>query len=239
MSNESLENGDYIGDELSVFALANNWKQYWSSKIKPLLGDNILEVGAGIGSNLAILKNKQQNWTALEPDAQQIIKIQELNVAQESNLKIIQGTLESITSEESFDTILYIDVLEHIQNDQTEVNNCMKHLCDGGKLIILSPAHQSLYSPFDKAIGHYRRYNKKTLRTLKPKNGIIEKLYYLDSVGYFASWLNAKILKSGMPTRSQIWLWDSVMIRFSKVFDPILNYKFGKTIIMVITKTAT
>ena len=120
--------------------------------------------------------------------------------------------------------------------DQTEIETALNYLNKEGRLIILSPAHQSLFSPFDSAVGHFRRYNKRSLSSLIKDNSLIELLYYLDSVGYIASWLNAKILKSGMPTKGQIWLWDSIMVRLSVFVDRIFNYSFGKTIIMVLKK---
>jgi len=241
MSSTNSTESRYMGSELELFAYAKNWKAYWTSKIAPLLGNSILEVGAGVGSNFSLLWNEQHSWTAVEPDPAQCTKISEIfdAIDTSNSLKIVTGTLQDVPEQENFDSIIYIDVLEHIEDDALELSNAYKHLNQGGLVVVLSPAHQFLFSPFDKSVGHFRRYNKKTLKKLLPIGANIKQLYYLDSVGCIASWCNSKILKSGMPTRGQIWVWDSLMIPLARVLDRILSYKLGKTIVAVYEKPVT
>ncbi len=78
------------------------------------------------------------------------------------------GTLSSTDPNETFDTIIYIDVLEHIEDDAAELLAAAQQLLPGGRVIVLSPAHQWLYTPFDAAIGHFRRYNRSSLRKVSP-----------------------------------------------------------------------
>ena len=61
---------------------------------------------------------------------------------------------------DKYDTIIYLDVLEHIEHDQKEFLNAFSNLNDGGHLIVSVPAYNFLYSKFDKDFGHYKRYNK-------------------------------------------------------------------------------
>lgn len=226
--------GDYIGDELTLFANATNWKQYWSSKLEPLILEPVLEVGAGIGTNLSLLRKRNQTWTALEPDVQQAKTISDSFSARDrEKVKVVAGTLDDISSQDKYQTIVYIDVLEHIENDRSEVARAMSHLEDGGRLIVLSPAHQRFFSPFDKAVGHYRRYDKNSLNALTPKSASVETLFYLDSIGCFASIANALLLGASMPTTKQIWAWDKLMVPISRITDKVLAHKVGKTIIMV------
>jgi len=228
------ESNNYIGDELTLFADATNWKQYWSNKLEPLLSNSVLEVGAGIGTNLSLLRKRNQTWTALEPDTQQAEVISKsIDKKDQGKIKVVSGTLLDIPQDKKYDTVLYIDVLEHIENDKQEVDRAVSHLNVGGRLIILSPAHQRFFSPFDKAVGHYRRYNKTTISALTPSSTTIDKLYYLDSIGCFASLANALLLEASMPTKRQIWLWDKLMIPVSRITDKLLAHKVGKTIIMV------
>lgn len=226
--------GDYIGDELSLFAHATNWKKYWSAKLEPHLASAVLEVGAGIGTNLCLLRQRELKWTALEPDTKQAEAITELVSNQElSNVEVIAGTLSDIPQDKKFQTIIYIDVLEHIEDDQYEVDQAIKHLDTGGKLIVLSPAHQRLFSPFDKAVGHFRRYDKKSLRALTPESASIESLFYLDSIGCFASLANALILEASMPTDKQIWFWDKILVPISRITDKLLAHTVGKTVVII------
>jgi len=224
-------NSEYIGNELELFAHAKNWKRYWSSKIRPMLRAPVLEVGAGIGSNLALLRTENINWTALEPDSSQATKI--ANGRSDNNLEVISAYLNDLDGDKTFQTIIYIDVLEHIENDLEEVKLAANRLKAGGRLIVLAPAHNRLFSPFDNAVGHFRRYDKRMLQALTPPELRVESLYYLDAVGCLASFANALLLRSDMPTARQIWLWDRCMVPISRILDKLALYKLGKTIVMV------
>src|SRR6185503_3856669 len=125
----------------------------------------------------------------------------------------------------SFDTILYIDVLEHIEDDRRELERAACRLKPGGRIIVLSPAHGWLYSPFDKAIGHCRRYTTTMLRELTPPALRIEKAFYLDSVGLLASSANRLLLKQSMPRPKQLKVWDKLMVPCSRLLDPITGHR--------------
>lgn len=229
-----MNNYSYVGSELELFSEAKNWKKYFSSFIKKYLGDDVLEVGAGNGSTTKVICQGFQNrWLCLEPDSDLISVLKSSIIAglipQCCTTKV--GTLLDIKDQEIFDSIIYIDVLEHIENDQQEIQLALKHLKKDGYLIILSPAHQWLYTPFDKAINHYRRYDKKTLCKIMPKSLNPVKLIYLDSIGLFASLGNRLILKSEMPTKKQILFWDRYMVSLSSKLDPLIQYKVGKSIL--------
>jgi SAM-dependent methyltransferase len=226
----------YIGSELELFRAAKNWKDYYYRMIRHHLGAEILEVGAGIGGTTQILcRANHLRWVCLEPDSNLIDGLKA-----EPNLpigcEIQQGSLAELPEGEGFDTILYIDVLEHIEDDLAEVQRAATHLKPGGCLIVLAPAHQWLFSPFDRSIGHYRRYNRTMLEALTPPGLTLVSLKYLDSVGLLAS-LSNRFLKQRMPTSGQIKLWDTWMVPLSKVVDPIVGYRIGKSILSVWRKT--
>jgi len=226
----------YIGTELETFNHATEWKKYYGKYLHPFLGEEVLEVGAGIGGTTKILCNsRQKRWVCLEPDQSLVARIKN---------KIAAGHLPPVcearaissaelTDEEKFDSIVYIDVLEHIENDKDEMLTISKHLKKNGFLIVLSPAHQKLFTPFDKAIGHFRRYNKKTLAEAVPKNLKCVKLIYLDSIGLLASLGNKLILNSSSPSYKQIQFWDKRLVPISRFADVILRFHLGKSIIGV------
>lgn len=228
----SVSGDSYIGSELEVFALAKNWKTYWSRMVRPYIGSNVLEVGAGMGATIPLLCDQRcAKWVALEPDPVLAEKIRADNPPK--NCEIRTGTLSSIPTGEQYDTVIYIDVLEHIENDKSEVAQAAERLSPGGRLIILSPAHQFLFSPFDAAVGHFRRYNSAALKKITPETLSFEKGFYLDSIGLFASLGNKLLLKSSHPSRRQIALWDNFMVPLSKAIDPILFHSLGKTVIAI------
>jgi SAM-dependent methyltransferase len=143
------------------------------------------------------------------------------------------GTLQTLERKESFDTIVYVDVLEHIEDDAAEMREAATRLRPGGRAIVLSPAHQWLFTPFDASIGHYRRYNRTSLKRASPPDLVLEKMFYLDSCGIAASAANQLFLKQSMPTRQQIGVWDRWIIPVSRVVDPVLQYAVGKSIVGV------
>jgi ubiquinone/menaquinone biosynthesis C-methylase UbiE len=229
----------YSGEELDVFGGAHNWKAYWVEKIRPHIGKNVLEVGAGIGATTVALKyTPHDSWLCVEPDPLLCDKIRQRKNAGEiaSNVQILNCTALDLVGKNKFDTILYIDVLEHIENDSEELKIALKLLKVGGALIILSPAHNYLYSQFDKKIGHYRRYNKKELSEIIPSDMLIKQMQYMDSIGFFASVANKLILKQSDPTKAQVWFWDKVMVPLSRIFDPIIFNLAGKSILVICQK---
>lgn len=227
--------GLYAGTELDVFATAANWRGYWCGLVRPYVGASVLEVGAGLGSvTSALYSNGIRRWLALEPDPRLAAHIASRKERDRlSGVEILQGTLESVPSQEKFETILYIDVLEHIADDAGEVARALTHLDLGGHLIILSPAHQLLYSEFDQAIGHYRRYNSSMLRRLKPPTLESVFIRYLDSVGLLASAANRLLLRSARPSRRQVAAWDRGMVPISRIVDPLMGYGVGKSVLAV------
>lgn len=234
-----MSNFEYSGTELSLFEYANNWKAYWAKQIIPYMGKFILEVGAGIGANARTLNSHNyESWICIEPDVKlcQGIKNKIIEGALPKSLVVRAITSEKLEPHELFDTILYIDVLEHIENDKAELEIASRHLIKGGIIIIISPAHNFLYSAFDAKIGHYRRYNKAMLGRIIPKQVIIKEMRYLDSVGLLASLANRLILRSADPTHKQIQFWDRFMVKASRLIDPLIGYRMGKSIVCVIEK---
>jgi len=99
----------------------------------------------------------------------------------------------------------------------------------------MSPAHNFVYSDFDKAVNHYRRYNKKKLLKLKPANLFVEKCYYLDSLGLILLLVNKFFVKK-MPKYKDIFFWDRFIVPISTFIDAITFYRFGKSIVCIFRK---
>jgi 2-polyprenyl-3-methyl-5-hydroxy-6-metoxy-1,4-benzoquinol methylase len=192
----------------------------------------VLEVGAGIGANTALLCNaKHKHWMCLEPDPKLACEI-EAQIKQGTlpqSCKVFVGTLEDLSAEATYDTLIYIDVLEHIKDDHAEIQRALQFLRPGGHLAVLGPAHQFLFSPFDASIGHFRRYSRKNLLSIVPARLVT--LRYLDSLGMLLSLGNRLFLQQKMPTLKQIQFWDKSVVPISKILDPLLAYQLGKSIL--------
>ena len=224
----------YIGTELDAFACATNWKRYLLDVTSPYLTGHVLEVGGGIGTTTTAFRSEAQaSWTTLEPDPRLVVRLAEAVSELSAPVRIVVGTLDAIHPDASFDCVIYIDVLEHIENDAEELRQAARRVKPGGVVVVLSPAHQSLYTPFDEAIGHYRRYDRRMLKALTPPATRLVDLRYLDSAGLWLTFGNRVFLGSSSPTVAQVKLWDRVCVPVSRRVDRILANRVGKSIFAV------
>jgi SAM-dependent methyltransferase len=235
-----MEPYSYVGSELEVFQHAKRWKAYYASGLRRFVVGDVLEVGAGLGATSRFLcDGRQRSWTCLEPD-QRLYDVLAASLKTQplaSPASAVLGTAASLPADEQFDSILYVDVLEHIEDDRAELVASAARLRSRGHLVVLAPAHQTLFSPFDEAIGHFRRYDKGSLLAAAPPELQLVSAYYLDAVGVAASLANRMLLRSAMPTPAQIKFWDGVLVPVSRVVDPILRYSVGKSVIGIWTRS--
>ena len=227
--------GHYVGSELELFAEARRWKAYWSHELAPWVRGDVLDVGAGLGATARVFAQlaNVRSYLALEPDVGLVARMQAEATGFPPGFEAIAGTIASLPPSRRFDSILYIDVLEHIADDRGELERALARLAPGGRILVLAPAHRFLYSPFDAAIGHERRYDRRTLRAAVPPGLRIERMHYLDSVGMLASLANRLLLRSAMPTHAQIALWDRWMVPTSRWLDPATGHRLGKSLLAV------
>ena len=227
----------YSGSELEIFSQAQNFKQYYFDLAKNYLFStfDVLEVGAGIGSQTQIFSSKItfKTWTCLEPDLHNIDLIQD-KYTDDNRFVFVPSTLVNFVTDKRYDLIILADVLEHIPNDSSALEHLVSLLAPNGILLIYVPACQFLYSDFDASIGHFRRYSSPTLNYVIPKSVRIETLKYFDSLGWFLSFANKLILRSSTPSLRQVLFWDRVLLPVSIFLDKIIDYRFGKNIFCVV-----
>tara|TARA_B110000438_G_C15741422_1_gene618652 strand:- start:82 stop:771 length:690 start_codon:yes stop_codon:yes gene_type:complete len=226
---------NYPGKELENFDLASIWRKYIYFLIKKYIKGSVLEVGAGIGSftnNYSSLENNGITLTEIDNNNYKIIKERFKN----RNYFFYQSVTKELKGK--FNTIMYLNVLEHIEKDTVEINDALEKLDDNGYLIILVPAHNKLYSKFDEAVGHFKRYEIDYFNKLKLNNAVIEKTFFLDCMGYFLYYINGVFFKEDVyPSKLKILIWDKIFTPITFFLDKILNYKFGKNLLCVIKKT--
>lgn len=231
-----MNTSSYAGAELDIFAEAVHWKAYFGRVLRPYLGRRVLEVGAGLGATtLALCSGEEQEWWCLEPDPALLRQIEVRIRASQlpACCRPVGGMLRDVPASARFDTILYIDVLEHIENDRAELEAAAARLLAGGHLIVLAPACPALYSPFDRAIGHYRRYTRAALQALTPAQTDLILLRYLDSLGFFLSLANRCLLRQSLPDRRQILFWDRLLTPLTALTDRLSGYAFGRSVVAV------
>ena len=223
---------DYPGKELENFDKASVWRFYIYLQIRKYIKKSILEVGAGIGSFTSNYIHLSNDITLTEIDKNNLILIKKKF---KNKYSIFDKETKKISKK--FDSIMYLNVLEHIKKDKIELGTAVSKLKKNGFLIILVPAHNQLYSKFDKAIGHYRRYDLNFFKKLKLKGTKLEKLYFLDFFGYILYYVNKIFFKNETyPSAFKIFIWDKIFTPVTMILDKLLLYKYGKNIIFVVKK---
>tara|TARA_B100000900_G_scaffold381976_1_gene368816 strand:- start:753 stop:1448 length:696 start_codon:yes stop_codon:yes gene_type:complete len=227
----------YTGWELHNFDKANFYRAYQFSLIKKHIKGEILEVGPGNCIYLNDYAKICKKITLIEPTLKYFNFLKKrkkkINIAVKKNFNQIKKG--------SFDTILYLDVIEHIKNDDSEIKKAYKYLKKNGTLIICVPAFQFLYSLYDKEIGHYRRYNKSSFKSLLRRCNIKNyEMRYFDFIGFCLIFLSKIFSKNNLKNFSlKIKLWN-YLIPFSIIFDFfIFKNFFGKSLLIKIKKLRT
>lgn len=230
----------YVGDELDLFARASNWHAYLASQVRPFLGTSVLEVGAGIGSTTrALWVPTVDRWLGIEPDPVLFAQFCEsLAAAGPAGVEARCATTADLGADERFDTALYIDVMEHIADDVAEMARLRPHLRPGAYVVVLAPAHRFLFTPFDAAIGHVRRYDRASMSRLTVPGLRLVSMRYLDSVGMLASLGNRLLLRSAKPRHWQITFWDRWLVPMSGRIDPMLRHAVGKSLLAIWQRSA-
>lgn len=176
-----------------------NYNKWIFKIIKKHIGKKVLELGAGPGRfSKFLMKENLNSLLLLEPSPpffEELLKI----TASQNYIEIVNSDIENFNEPSKlqfFDTIISIQALEHIENDETAILKASKYLQHGGKIIIHVPAMKWLFGHWDKQIGHYRRYEKKdVLRIAKATNLKICEIYYFNFIGIAAWWLNFRLKK--------------------------------------------
>jgi len=226
---------NYTGWELNLFDKANIFRDYQFNFLKNNITGKVCEVGPGHGI-VCDRYIKLSQKISLYEKSEKLFKFLKEKYKNNQKIKVYNRYFNQ--SKLKYDTILYLDVLEHIKQPKKELKNVFRSLKKGGRLILTVPAYQHLFSQFDKDVGHYRRYTTKTfLNEMRGINYSNLKNYYIDTIGYFLS-LTSKIFlkkdyKSNFDKKIKIW---NFLINISKILDFFTFYSFGKTLIIIVQK---
>jgi len=216
---------------------ASIWKKI--SKNFPHKG-NLLEFGAGIGTLATLYEAKEglkPKCLEIDPNLKRVIV--------ERGFKCYDK-IEQI--DELFDGVYTSNVLEHIEDDVHSLKEIRSVMKSQSKLVIYVPAFQCFYSSWDASVGHHRRYDKKELLLKLDAAGFeVIKIYYVDALGFFASFVarvfgykknnnlkDEKTVNYHVADKRILLLYDRLFYRISRLFDFIgFRYIFGKNILAV------
>jgi len=230
------QNHEYPGKELEAMSFAINYHQWIVDELAPFFGSAMVEVGAGKGDLSAMLIRKGvERLYAFEPSSN---LFPSLNVRAEelTGVKAINEFFSSDFVPEAFDSLLYINVLEHIEDDRAELISAYSALPKGGYLLLFVPALSWLFSDADRSVGHFRRYHKKALVKLVEETGFkVEKVRYFDLAGIIPWYVNFVLLKNSFSAGS-VTLYDKLIVPPMRVFEKMITPPIGKNILLVARK---
>jgi SAM-dependent methyltransferase len=235
------KNSPYPGRELESMAAAVNYRRWILGQLEPFLGRRIVEVGSGTGSFSELLLHRNPlSLLALEPSSNLYPLLVEKVSAMDSAgiVQAMQSTLTEAASQLSSnvapDSILYINVLEHIEDDQGELRVAHSTLASGGRILIFVPAHQWLMGRFDLRVGHFRRYTRRSLIPIVEAAGFtIRFSAYFDILGIVTWWLKYRLFQSDQMEAGWVSIYDRWGVPVSRIVDSITNYQIGKNLIVI------
>lgn len=230
------DNASYIGKELESMSFALNYHKWIVDELVPFLGLNVVEVGAGVGDLTAILlQTELKHLYAFEPASNLYPKLRD-SLKGQSRVSAINDYFKPHLITGVIDSVLYINVLEHIEDDTAELQMVNSALRTGGHLLLFVPALPWLFSEADSSVGHFRRYYKKDLMKLVEKVGFsIERAYYFDLAGILPWYINFVLLKNSFNS-SSVSLYDKLVIPPMRVFERLFRPPLGKNLLIVARK---
>ncbi len=212
-------------ETLQSMRWAHRYNRWVIDRIAPFIGDRILEAGAGIGNITAHLLNRElivaadDNPSYLERLASNFSNNPNVRTA-EINLECIDGILK--LREHRFDTIVCVNVIEHLKPDEEVLRSFFEVLQPGGRAIILAPQGRWLYGSIDQALDHHRRYSRAEIRQKLERAGFeIDEIFGVNRVAPPFWFLNGRVLRRTSVPGAQVRFFDR-LVPFIKIFDRIL-----------------
>ncbi len=232
---------DFIGfqtlDNISDADQLNGWM---FDTIRPWCSGSVLEVGSGIGNISRFLL--EQPYTVTLSDLRENYCDQLRASFKDSprlhdviRMDLVDPLFDTHFSNlrESFDTIISLNVIEHIKDDRTAVKNLRSLLKPGGRLVVLVPAYDFLYNRFDYHLGHYRRYRARQLRELVRETGFtILSSHYFNALGMAGWFISGAVLKNKSIPKGHVWLYDKIVL-LSRILDQAVFHRIGLSTICV------
>jgi 2-polyprenyl-3-methyl-5-hydroxy-6-metoxy-1,4-benzoquinol methylase len=242
-----VNNDDYTGHaNLEMISASSRFNEWMYKRIKTGLREkmgNILEVGSGLGtiSEKLIRDMGPSSHITLTDISVRYVQLLSIKYSSFKNVSVSRMDLNSgedysKIGYEKYDSIIAINVLEHVRDDQLALREIYKMLKTGGILVILVPCNKFLYNVIDKGLGHFRRYTKKELCSkINETSFTILCMHYFNTVGMVGWYLNGNLLKKAgiSPTASK---WFDRLVPLLDCFDRVTSNMTGLSLICHLKK---
>jgi SAM-dependent methyltransferase len=230
---------------LEIFSKARRFNRWLFRSFSSYCRGNVLEIGSGTGNISKWLLETGNAVTLSDLREEYCKRLQE----RFSDLATLQDVLQLDLADpefdkknprlmDQFDTVVGLNVVEHIEDDRQVIKNAAKMLRYEGRLIILLPAHQSLYNRFDKSLGHFRRYTRGQLVKLLEEEGLdLITSKYFNAAGIAGWWFYGSLLNREIIPAYSLRIFD-LLVPIFKVADLILLRKIGLSVVAIAEKKA-
>ena len=188
---------DAYGSEiLARLNRAPRFTKWMADTIRPYVGDRVLEIGAGIGNLTANLVPRTE-YHASDINPHYLDRLETLKQTRPYlQVHYTDASAAETYPAEQFDTVICMNVVEHIENDVEALSNIRRSLDKNGRAIVLVPNGPRLFGSLDRVLGHYRRYTREQLvRACQDAGFTVEKVLKFNRLGTPGWWLNGRILK--------------------------------------------
>lgn len=220
---------------LESMSLAQWYNQWTTKKFQNALHGEILEVGCGIGNFTYFLSKHGRVW-AIDIRKEYI---EDTKRKIDGKAQVGIGNIETgkyFFGDQKFDSIVCLNVLEHVKDDRRALKNLFNLLKSGGNLILLIPAHRFLYGEIDRSIGHFRRYGKleviKKLEEVGFKIKEFRRLNFLGALGWFIA---GRLLKEDKVKEGNIKMFNLLAPLLLRLED-LLSIPLGTSILIFAEK---
>lgn len=233
----------YAADDLETMQQARRYAAHVFDLFREDVGKRVLEVGCGIGTMTQRLLEVSERVVGIEPNLNCVRQTRALfDGHPRFSLRICHleecDPIELAAQE--FDTVVCVNVLEHIENDVAALKQFASLLVPGGRVVIFVPAVQAAYGPLDAELGHHRRYSKKSLSDAFAAAGLrLRTLRYTNPIGLLGWMYNARITKSTAHSLTQVKLFESLVAPWALPLEKLVAPPIGLSLIAVGQTTAS
>lgn len=229
----------YEGSDLETLLVLRRYRQWVMDEMRPYLGGRAAEIGAGIGAYSAALLESTSTLDLIEPSSVQHQRLIE-RFAQEDRVRVLNSSAEQWTAAAepgSYDSVVMINVLEHVTDDAAILSQICRALRPGGHLLIFVPALMILYSALDRLVGHHRRYNRGELVGKSVAAGFkVERCRYFDLLGTIPWFIVNRLAGATDFNPAAARLYDAIGVPVTRAFESVIAPPFGKNLLLIATK---
>jgi SAM-dependent methyltransferase len=237
----------YAGRDLESMSLARNYHRWILDLFAPHLGRRVVEVGAGTGSfSELLLAREPESLTLVEPSEEMHRLLVEHvgRLPTRARVRVHNDTFARVarrlTEAERPDSVIYVNVLEHVEDDEAELRLVADALAHGGRAFIFVPAFGWLYGSFDRQVGHRRRYTRGELEAKCVRAGFrIVKSAYFDAAGVLPWWLKYRVLRSEKMEPAAVRFYDRFCVPVVRRVEALIPPPLGKNVLLVAEKRSS